>query len=198
MKLAEAEVLRVVHYYGVDVRHVYAALYYGGGQEYVVFVVGEVENRLLQLVGGHLPVGHQRPGVRNDPFQHGLELVKPLDAVVHDEYLPVARQLEVHRLGKDVVVEGVHRRQDGVTVGRRGGDGAEVARPHKRELQRARNRRGRHREGVHVHLHLFQLLLDGDPELLLLVNDQQPQVLEPHVLAHDAVRPYEYVDFPFP
>jgi hypothetical protein len=46
---------------------------------------------------------------------------------------------------------------------------------------------------VHVGLHLFQLVLDGHSEFLFLVNNEQAEVEELHVLAHNAVRADEDV-----
>ena len=42
-------------------------------------------------------------------------------------------------------------------------------------------------KGVHVHFQLPKLLLDGYPELLLLVDDKQAQITETYILADDPV-----------
>ncbi len=195
MQLAEAEILCVVYDDGVDVGHIDTRLDDGGGQQHVIVVVGEIYDCLLKFAGGHLPVGHQGAGVGHHSLHHLLELVKPLDAVVDDEHLAVASHLEVDGLGQELVGEGAHGGQHRVAVGGRGVDVAEVAGPHERELEGARYGCGRHREGVDRRFHLLEFLLDRHAEFLLLVDDEQPQVLESHILPHYAVGAHDDVDF---
>ena len=187
MELAEAEILGVVDDDGVDAWHVDAALDDGGGEEHVVVVGGEVDDGLLEALGGHLPVGHGDACVGHQAVYHGLELVEALDAVVYDEYLAVAGHLEVDGLAHEVVVERGDGGEDGVAVGRRGIDIGEVAGAHERELQCARYGGGAHGEGVEVDAQLLELLFDGDAEFLLLVDYEQPEVFESDGLADELV-----------
>ena len=84
----------------------------------------------------------------------------------------------------------------GVTIGRRGKDIGEVAGAHEGELERPRDRRGGHRQRVHFGAHLPDLLLHRDAKLLLLIDDQQPQVLKFHPLPCQRVCADQYVDLP--
>ncbi len=97
-------------------------------------------------------MSHQRAGIGHHTFHHRLKLVKPLDAVVDNKSLPVARQLEIHRLFKDFICKGIDRGQYGVTVRGRGGNGRKVAGTHQRELKGARNRGSAHRHSVDIDL----------------------------------------------
>ena len=63
-----------------------------------------------------------------------------------------------------------------------------VACPHQRELQRSRYRCGRHGKRVHIGLHLAQLLLCRNAELLFLIDDKQSEVLELHRLPDELMR----------
>ena len=130
MQFAQAERLRIVDDNGVDVRHVDAAFDDCGGNEHVVVVIGKVDNHLLEFFGLHLTVTHHHAGVRHQATHHLLEVRQSVDVIVYDEHLPVARHLEVDGFAHDVVVERVHRGEDGVAVGRRRGDCAQVARTH--------------------------------------------------------------------
>ena len=67
-------------------------------------------------------------------------------------------------------------------------------RPSMRHVQRARDRRGRHRQHVHRLAHLLQPLLVRHAEALLFVDDDQAQVGELDVLADQPVRADEDVD----
>ena len=79
-----------------------------------------------------------------------------------------------------------------VWIGRRSSGGVSITDRSRiageRQVQRPRDRR--RREGQHVDLVAEPLepLLGGHPEALLLVDDDQPQVLEPHVLREQPVR----------
>ena len=69
--------------------------------------------------------------------------------------------------------------------------------PDKRQLQRARDRRGGQRQHMHVLAQLLQALLVDDAEVLLLVDDQQAQPLEGDRLAEQRVRADDDVDGAF-
>ena len=55
--------------------------------------------------------------------------------------------------------------------------------PGHRQVQRPRDRRRRQRQHVDLAAELLEPLLGGDPEALLLVDDDQAEVLELDVLA---------------
>ena len=91
------------------------------------------------------------------------------DTVVDEEHLTVPAHLELDGVGNDLLVVGVHLGIDGIAVGRWCLDDAHVASAHQRELQGSRYRRGGHGKRIHIGLHLAQLLLGGDAELLFLI-----------------------------
>ena len=193
VEVAKPEVVGTVYYYGVGVGDVDAVFHDGCRQQHVVVIVGKVHDDLLQVVWLHLPVANGNAHV-GYVFAYHLGYVCQLaDAVVYKIHLPVAAHLKVYSVGDYLRPEGVYLRLDGVTVGRRGLYDAHVARPNERELQRARYRGGRHCERVDVDLHLAQLLFRGHAKLLLLVNDEKPQVVELHRLAYQLVGAYQYV-----
>ena len=59
----------------------------------------------------------------------------------------------------------------------------QVADPGQRQVERARDRRGRQRQHVDLAPELLEPLLGGDAEALLLVDHDQAEVPEPDVLA---------------
>ena len=158
-------------------------------------MVAEVYDGLFQPFGRHLAVAHGDTCIGHHAVYHVLQLLQLLDAVVHEEDLAVARQLKVDGLGDNIVVQRAHSGEDGVAVGWRCGQRAQVACSHQRELQRARDGRGAHRQRVHVEFHLLEFFLDGDAEFLLLVDHQQSQVMELNALADEFVGADEDVDF---
>ena len=65
-------------------------------------------------------------------------------------------------------------------------------------MQGPRDRGGAQREHVHLEPQLAQELLLGDPEALLLVDDDQPEVVRDRVAGEDPVRPDQDVDLAHP
>ena len=114
--------------------------------------------------------------------------------VVHPEHLALTQQLAADRLDGDALVVAADVREDRLAVGRRRLQQGQITDPDEAHLQRARDRRGGEREHVHVRLQLLHRLLVLHAEALLLVDDQQPEVLEPHSLAEQAVGPDDAVD----
>ena len=196
MQVAQAETVGIVYYYGVGIGYVYAVLYNGCREQNVVVVVDEAQHNLLKLLGLHLSVAYSHPCVGHILVDKLLDVVQSADAVVHEEHLSVAAQLEVDGIGYHLVAEGGQLCGHGIAIWRRCAHDAHVACSHERELQRARNRRGRHGQRVDIGLHLAQFLLHRHPELLLLVDYQQAQILPFHLLANELMGANEYVDAP--
>jgi len=182
---------------GVGIRDVDAVLYDGGRYQYVVVVVDKVRDDLLQLAWLHLAVSRRHTGIGHVLLYEMLQMGQGRDAVGHDVDLSVAAHFKVHGVGNHLVAEGVHLGLYGAAVGRRSLDDGKVAGAHQRELEGARDRCGRHCEGVDVGFEGAQFLLDGDPELLFLVYDEQAQVVPFHRSSDEFVGADENIDFPF-
>ena len=156
--------------------------------------VGEVDHDLLQRALVHLAVGHDHPGLGHQlPDLHGLVLDVG-DPVVDVEDLPLPEQLPADGLGGGPVVGLADVGEDGLAVLRRRGDEAHVPDAGERHLQRAGDRRGRHGEHVDADPQLLHLLLVGDAEALLLVDDEEAEVLELDVLRQEPVGADDHVD----
>ena len=123
--------------------------------------------------------------------------VDRLDAVVHEVDLAAALELVPHRVADHLLVEGDDVGLDRQAVARRRLDHRHVADADQRHVERARNRRRAHRQHVDLAAHLLDALLVGDAEALLLVDDQQPEIVEDHVLRQQAVRPDDDVQLAF-
>ena len=110
--------------------------------------------------------------------------------------MPIAAHLEAHRLTDDLWSrlreQGLHR----TAVGGGGVEIRQVTCAHQGELERARNGGGTHRERIDIDLKLPELLLGGDTELLLLIDDEEAEVTEGDILARQAVRADDDVDLP--
>ncbi len=194
VELREPEEVGAIDDHRVRARDVEAALDDRGRHEDVVAAVDEVEHRLLERRLAHLAVrdGDARRG--HELLQVLRLLVEPVDAVVDVEALAAARELARHRLADDLVVpprdDGAH----GAAIDRRRRDEREIAQAGDGHLQRARDGRRGQRQDVDLRADLLDALLVRDAEALLLVDDEQAQVLEVHVLREQAVRADDDVD----
>ncbi len=134
------------------------------------------------------------PRFRHDLFEAFAQRINGVDAVVHDEHLPAAFHLADHRLAHQPIIEHANVRDHREAVFRRRLDHADVAHPGQPHVERARDRRGGQREDVHLRAQLLEVFLVLDAEALFLVDDDQAEVLELHIILNDAVRADENVD----
>ena len=196
VQVAEAKHVRVKDYDGIGVGHVQAVFDDGGADKNVKLLLHESHDQLLHLVAVHLAVAGGDSGIRNQSLQHSRHLAQVLDAVVDHIHLSAPADFVANGVPQALFVEsnqvGVHR----LSVGGRSRHDAQVARRHERKLQGARNRRGRQRQRVNVRFKRFKLVLRVDAELLLFVDDHQPEVLELQVFAQDSVGSDQNIDFP--
>jgi len=194
MEFGEAEVLRIDDNHRIGIGDVKARFDDGGADENVVLVVGIVEDELLHDVRFHLAVGRGDACVGDKLGDTGREFGQLRNLVVDDEDLSVARQLEVDGLLDDSIVETMDLGLDGVAVGGRGSDDAEVASSHEAELQGAGDGSGCHGKRIDVDAHGLERLLDLDAELLFLVDDEEAEVGKLHLLADELMGADDDVD----
>ena len=194
VELGQPELVGALHDQRVRARDVEARLDDRGAHEHVGLAAQEVQHHLLELPLRHLAVGDEHARVGHERADALGGLVDRLHPVVQEEGLAAARQLALDRLGHELVVVlahvGLHRP---AALGRRL-DHRDVAQAGQRHLERARDRRGRQRQHVHLQPELAQQLLLLHAEALLLVHDQQAQVLRAHVARQQPVRADQDVD----
>ena len=131
----------------------------------------EVAHHALQLALGHLAVGHH--DAPSGSSSSSLPAVLDgLDLVVQEVDLPAALELAQHRLADASAQLVAHEGLDGQAALRRGGDHRQVAQALQRHAQRARDRRGRQREHVHLGAQRLHRLLLAHAEAVFLVDDQ--------------------------
>ena len=138
-------------------------------------------------------MGDRERHARAQRAQALRRLVDVLDAVVEEERLAAARLLALERLLDQPLVVLADVGLDRPPALRRRLDHGDVADARQRHLQRARDRRGAHRDHVDLQAQLAQQVLLLDAEALLLVDDQQPEVLRAHVAREQPVRADEDV-----
>ena len=176
----------------VGARDVEAPLDDRRADQHVELAVDEVDHHLLELAlrpSGRAPIAMRAPS-RRRVSAHALAPARGdvLAPGCGRRNLAAARRARARSpRAADRVVEAADERADREPVGRRRRDDRELAQPGHRHVQRARDRRRGQRQHVDLRAQLLEPLLVGDAEALLLVDDQQAEVLEPHVARQQAV-----------
>ena len=193
MKLAQAETVGMVDDQRVRVGYVKTRLDDRGAHEHVDVTMPEVADDLVKLLLTHLAVGdadvrfgHQRMDLVGD----GRDV---LHAIVHVEHLAAAQQFTAHRRGDLRVLVGSHKGQHRQPVFGRGGQRGHLANAGHGHLQRTRDRRGRQGQHVHIGAQCLQRFLVFHAETLLLVDDDEPQILERDLGVQQFVRADDHV-----
>ena len=194
VELGEAEVVGVLDDQRVGGRDVDPRLDDRGADEHVGVAAQERHHPVLELGLLELAVGDLEAQLGAHAAQPRRDLVDRLDAVVHVERLAAALPLALERLAHERLVELADVGPDRAAALRRGLDHGDVAQARERHLQRARDRRRRHRDHVDAQAQLAQALLLAHAEALLLVDDQQPEVLRAHVARQQPVGPDQDVE----
>ena len=132
-------------------------------------------------------MGHRDPRARDEALDEPDEGRQGLDAVVDHEHLATPAQLALDRLLDHPGVEPGDDRLDRQAVGGRRLDHGQIADPGHRHGQGPRDRGRRQRQDVDGLPELLQPLLVRHAEPVLLVDDQEPEVLEGHVLGEEPV-----------
>ena len=138
---------------------------------------------------------HRDPDLGHDLAQFLAHLVEVGDVRRDIEDLPAAVALAQDRLAHDDRVERRHERAHREAIDRRGRDDAHLAHAGQRQLQGARDRRRGQRQHMHIGLELLQLFLLRDAEMLLLVDDDEAEMGEPHILREQRVGADDDLDF---
>ena len=110
------------------------------------------------------------------------------------KHLAAAPDLVADGIDHDFFVVGFDDGLDRMAVGRRGLDHAQVARARERHVERARDRRGAHREHVHGGAHRLEDLLVLHAEALLFVDHDEPELLEFHIALQQPMGADEDID----
>ena len=181
VELAETEHVRPVDDKGVDSWHVDAGLDDRRADEDVETPLREVEHDLLEAAFVHLPVGDGDAGVRHEVADVAGDLLDVLHTVVDVEDLALPQELAPDGLGHGALVVLADVGEDRLAFDGRCVDEREVADAGQAQLEGARDRACREREHVHSGGDLLDGLLVADAEALLLVDDEQPELLEPDI-----------------
>ena len=195
MQLRQAEGVGAIDDKGIRVGDIQARLDDSRTHKHVELVVPKVLDDGLELVLVHLSVGRAHARLGHQLRDVGGDGGDRVDAVMHVEDLAVAQELASDR-GADLGVRvGADEGQDGLAFLGRGLENRHLADAGDRHLEGTRDRRGGHRQDVHVGAQSLERLLVLDTEALLLVDDDEAELLERNRAGQQRVGADDQVDF---
>ena len=194
IELCQTHPVGIDHHDRICVGNVEARLNDGGADQHVGLALDELEHDIGESRLRHLAMPNYHASLRHQPFDALLRFLDRLHPVIDVENLAAALQLALDDLFDQIVVVGGDESLDRQTLFRRRLDHGEIADACQRHVQRARNGSGRQRQHIHRCPQLLELFLLHDAEPLLLVEDHEPEVLEPHVLLEQAVGSNHHID----
>ena len=194
VELREAELVGALHDDRVGGRDVDARLDDGRAEEQVVALLVELAHDVFELALAHLSV---RDGDARFGNQCGELLAAVLDRlhlVVQEVDLAAALEFADDGLADEARLLGVHKGLDRQTALGGCRDDGEVADAFEAHRERARDRRGREREDVDLGAQLPERLLLANAEAVFLVDDDEAEALEGHLVSEKLVRADHDVD----
>ena len=194
VELRQAELVGMVDEHGVGGRDVDARLNDGRGDEHIDPMGDEVHHHLLELIILHLCVADADARLGHHPPDLVGQTVDGIDPVVHEVDLAAPRQLLLNPLTHHRVAEACKMGPNRQSTGWGRGDDRQVADAEQRHLERARDGRGRHRQHVDAGAELLEPLLVLHAKTLLLVDDEQRQIGDLHILRDEPVGADDDVD----
>ena len=126
---------------------------------------------------------HRNAGFGQQDFELFAAVLDGVHFVVQKVDLPAALEFAQHGFADHAIALAAHKSLDGQTPLRCRSDYAEVAQAFQSHAQGARNRRGGEREHIDLGAKGLHGLFVTHAKAMFLVNDEQTQALELHVLA---------------
>ena len=150
-------------------------------------MLDEADHDLLQRLARHLAVGHGDPGLGRQFSTCRAIAADGHDPVVDQENLAPPLQLPADRLLDNQIVIAGDKGLDRAPLLRRRGDHRQVADAQQRHLQRPGDRGGGQGQDIDPGADFLDFFLMGDPETVLLIDDQQTELLKNNILGQQAM-----------
>ena len=194
VQLRQTHIVCVLDNERVRVRDINAGLDNGGTDQNVDLAVCHLVHNLCDLFLTHFAVNDADSRIRKPLLPHARTSLDGLHAVVQVVYLSTTSQLTPDGIEQHAVVLLKHERLHRMAVLRRLLDGGHIADTGQRHVERARDRRCRQREHIHVFAHFLERFLVSDAEPLFLVHNEQTEILELDLLVEQLVRADNQID----
>ena len=184
MQLTQSQPVGILNNQRVHIGDIDAGLNNGGADQHLYLTVGHLLHNMAQLPLAHFSVGDGDGRILSQQLpQPSGGVFDVLHTVVKVIHLTAPVQLPADGLSHHAPVMLQHIGLYRLAVLGRFLDGAHVTDAAEGHVQRAGNGSSRQRQRIHLLCPLPQLLFMGHAEALLLIDHQQAQILERHILA---------------
>ncbi len=194
IELGQTKGVGSVYDEGIGVGDVQPRFNDGGRKQDVCLAQIEAMHHRCKLALRHLSVANIHAGFRNQLVEMHLHRFDGLYAVMHKEDLTTALEFAQNGLPHQLGRIRPHMRDDGQALLRRRVEVGNIAHTCQRHIQRAGNWRGCECQHVHFCTQLLEVLFVCHTKALLLVDDDQPQILELHIRRYQAMCTHHDID----
>ena len=193
MQLAQAEAVGMVDDQRVGVGDIKAGFDDGGAYQHVDVAMPEVADHTVKLFLPHLAVGYADMRFGHELVDFRRDGGDVLHTIVHVEHLPTTQQLAPDGGGDLRVLVSADVGEHRQAILRRRGQRGHFADTGDSHFQRARDRRCRQAQHVHIGAQRLERLLVLDAETLFLVDDDESQILELDLRIEQLVRADDHI-----
>jgi hypothetical protein len=186
VQLRQSEFFGAVDHDGVGVRIVDAGFDDRRAQQQVGALLREVAHHPFEIALLHLAVADHDACFRQQLAELVAHVLDGVDLVMQEIDLPSAFELTQQRFPDDPFGKAADEGLDRQAFLRRGGDHRKVAQAFQRHGEGTRNRRRGQSKHVDLGAQRFQCFLLADAKAVFLIDDDQPETAEVHVLSATA------------
>jgi hypothetical protein len=194
VQLSEAEAVGAIDDDRVRARHVDARFDNRGRDQHVEALPVEVEHDVFEFAFRHLTVGDPEARFRHQLAEFARGFLDGRDLVVQEIHLAAAREFALQRLTDQRRIVVPDERFHGEAMLRRRRDDRQIAQAGHRHVQGARYRRRGQREQVDLGTQFLQHFFLAHTKAMLLIDDDEPEILELDVRLQQFVRADHHVD----
>ena len=194
MQIRQAVNVRLMNKHGVRIGNIQATFDDGRGQQNVGLPCHEFHHRLLQQILMHLPMCDGDAGFRNNSLQTLSQFFNIVHSIVHKINLPSAIQFPNNRTANERFIKTTNPRFNRHSITRRRRQAADVTNSQQGHMQSSGNRCCCQCQDIHLSSQCLQSLLHLHAELLLLIDDKQPEIRELDIFGNKAMSPDQNVN----
>ncbi len=187
VNLGQAEPVRPIDQDGVGPRDIKAGFNDCGAYQHVNIPGREPEHDLFQLFFIQTPMDNAQSDLGRQVFQMRCHFVYITYIIVDKIDLAVSAQFFSDGFGDNSVIKFGNIGDNGMTLIRGRGNNADIPYPRQGEMEGPGDRGCCQSQNIHRFPHFFQLFLMPDPEPLLLVKHNKPEVFKRDIFLKEPV-----------
>ncbi len=130
MEITHPKLMCVVDDDGIGVGDVNATFYNRRADQNIKAAFDKIVHHLFQLVALHLSMSHANASIWTQALYHACNFLEILNAVIDEKYLATPLYFVANRIANNFFVHRDDLGMDGMAIGRRRLNDAQITRPH--------------------------------------------------------------------